>query len=354
MAQIQSRVLDLGQIMGMYAPFFQRQAEIQKANEEKLIALGALEDSVNSAPADSQLAKDYHKVMDELTEYAADISRGSHVAGYNATRTANLFRNYGKVTGQITTINKKIEDSRTKRTNIEIQHPTAIFRQTNIMDNIDALANGKNIDDSFTDADTITKIMERQAEYIGTALDSLPIYKPIEGTEGYTIEVLQHQGIRYEILNDIWTKGYSDRLTAEGNAIIKNFLDQAKGAIGYNTFDAEGKSKIDGVALNSLTAMLDKNKVNAIDSGEDKRAQLAQNAKQFDRLHPGKGSGSSGSSSRGSGGNSSRGSGNNKGSSNNGSSKSRGKSDGGSDGSSKPKEKPKKGNPPGSRGLNFG
>lgn len=348
MAQIQSRVLDLGQIMGMYAPFFQRQAEIQKANEEKLIALGALEDSVNSAPADSQLAKDYHKVMNELTEYAADISRGSHVAGYNATRTANLFRNYGKVTGQITTINKKINDSRTNRTNIEIQHPTAIFRQSNIMDNIDALANGKNIDDSFTDADTITKIMERQAEYIGTALDDRTLYKPIEETKGYTIEVLQHQGIRYEILNDIWTKGYSNLLTAEGNAFIKNFLDQAKGAIGYNTFDAEGRSKIDNVALNSLTAMLDKKKVNAIESGKKDEEQI----RLQERIHKlgsssgsnNKGSGSSRGSGRSSSNRSSRGSENNK-----RSSKSSGKSDGGNDGSSKPKE----GNPPASKRLKI-
>lgn len=279
MAQIQSRVLDLNQLMSIYGPFFQRQAEIQKANEEKLIALGTLADLVNSAPENSQTYKDYYRVMDELTNYAADMSKGMHVAGYNSARTANLFRDYGMVTGRINRINKEIEDSRTRRQAAMVQHPGAIFKQNNVSSNIDALANGEHIDDSFTDAETITKIMQTQAEAIGMALDNKAIYTRIPETEEYRVEVLQHGGIKAKILNDIWTKGYSSDLTAEGNELIRGFLNNAKGMMGYGSFDNFGKSQIDGLALNSLTAALQKDKVNVIDSEKPNREDIASREK---------------------------------------------------------------------------
>ncbi len=275
MAQIQSRVLDLGQVMGMYAPFFQAQAEKQKAQEERLIALGTLEDVVNSAPKESKTYKEYHSLMQDMLNYSADISKGSHVPGYNATKAVNLFRNYGKVTGRINRINKEIEDSRTRRTTYMAQHPTAIFKQNNITDNIDDLADGKRINDEFTDNDTITRILQTQAGSIGKALDNAAIYTPIDATKGYTVEVLQHGGIKPAILYDIWTKGRSDKCDEVTNGIINKFMEQAKSAIGYNQFDKIGKEQIDNVVLNSLTAMLQEDKINAIDSGEGERAKIA-------------------------------------------------------------------------------
>ena len=275
MAQVQSRVLDLGQVMGIYAPFFQRQAEMQKANEEKLIALGTLEDIVNSAPKESKTYQEYQQVMQDMLDYSADISRGMHVAGYNADKTVNLFRNYGKVTGRINRINKEIEDSRTRRTTYLAQHPTAIFKQNSVSDNIDELADGKRINDEFTDNETITKIMQTQASYIGKALDNIARYSPIDTTKGYSIEVLQHGGIDPAILNDIWKYGRSDKCDATTNEIIGQFLNQAKKSIGYNQFDRIGREQIDNVALNALTAALREDKINVIDSGESEREKIS-------------------------------------------------------------------------------
>ena len=274
MAQIQSRVLDLGQVMGIYAPFFQRQAEKQKATEEKLIALGTLEDIANSAPVGSKTYQEYQQVMQDMLNYSADISRGDHIPGYNAERTANLFRNYGKVTGRINRINKEIEDSRTRRTTYLAQHPTAIFKQNSVSDNIDELADGKRINDEFTDNETITKIMQTQAGYIGKALDNFARYSSIDATKGFSIEVLQHGGIKPAILNDIWKYGYSDKCDATTNEIIKQFIDQAKKSIGYSQFDSIGRQQIDNVALNALTAALQEDKVNVIDSGEGERQKI--------------------------------------------------------------------------------
>lgn len=285
MAQVQSRVLDLGQVMSIYGPFFQRQAEIQKANEERLIALGTLEDIVNSAPKESKTYKEYQQVMQDMLNYSADISRGMHVAGYNADKTVNLFRNYGKVTGRINRINKEIEESRTRRTTYLAQHPTAIFKQNNVSDNIDELADGKRINDEFTDNETITKIMQTQASYIGKALDNIGRYSPIDATNGFTIEVLQHGGIDPAVLSDIWKYGRSDKCDATTNEIIGQFLDQAKKAIGYSQFDRIGREQIDNVALNALTAALREDKINALESGkkteeelklEDRRVRVAE------------------------------------------------------------------------------
>lgn len=299
MAQIQSRVLDLGQVMGIYAPFFQRQAEIQKANEERLIALGTLEDIVNSAPKESKTYKEYQQVMQDMLDYSADISRGMHVAGYNADKTVNLFRNYGKVTGRVNRINKEIEESRTRRTTYLAQHPTAIFKQNDVTDNIDDLADGKRINDEFTDGETITRIMQTQAGAIGKALDNAAKYTPIDATKGYSVEVLQHGGIDPAILYDIWTKGHSDKCDALTNGIIKEYLDNAKKAIGYDQFDQAGREQITNYALNSLTSMLREDKINALDSGEGERQKISLEEKRI-RIAEGKhsGSGSSSGSSR--------------------------------------------------------
>lgn len=306
MAQVQSRVLDLGQVMGIYAPFFQRQAEIQKANEERLITLGTLEDLVNSAPKESKTYKEYQQVMQDMLDYSADISRGMHVAGYNADKTVNLFRNYGKVTGRINRINKEIEESRTRRTTHLAAHPTAIFKQNNITDNIDDLADGKHINDEFTDGEAITRIMQTQAEAIGKALDNAAKYTPIDATKGYSVEVLQHGGIDPAILYDIWTKGHSDKCDELTNGLINQYLDNAKKAIGYDQFDQAGREQITNYALNSLTSMLREDKINALDSGEGERRRSDLEEKRIN-IAAGKHSGS-GSSSRSRSGRSSRGS----------------------------------------------
>lgn len=276
MAQIQSRTLDLNQIMSAYAPFFAQQAEAQKDWRDRMVAIGSLEDLANRVSKDSQTYKDYIKYRDELERYGTDIMRGSHVPGVMSDWAAAIFKDYGRITGKMERINKDIEQSRTERAANMQSHPGAIFQQNDIYDNIDAVASGKaHINNRFTDSDTITKIMQTQAEYIGQALDEFLQFNPIALTQGYSLEAIQRGGVAPDVLYDIWTQGYSSKLDDKTNGLIKQFMQNAKDAIGYEQFDDMGKGQIDGFALNTLTAMLRKNKFNVIDSGEATRQQLA-------------------------------------------------------------------------------
>lgn len=295
MAQIQSRVFDLNSLMQPLMPFIQRQTEIQKANEEKLIAYGTLEDLVQSAPENSETYKDYYKVMNELLEYSADMSAGSHLPGYDSTRAVNLFRDYGKVTGRINRINKEIDDSKTFRQNTKIQHPGAIFKVNNVSNNIDELAKGKHINNDFTDATTVSKIMEPWSQAIGQALDRID-YTRIPQTAEYQVEVLQHGGIKAKVLYDIWTTGTSKDVDPWVVNMINTYVQQAKDMIGYEDFDQFGKTQITGVVMNSLTGVLEDNKLNIIGSELEARER---NQLQRD-LKNGGGHGHS-SSSKGSG-----------------------------------------------------
>lgn len=276
MAQIQSRTLDLNQIMSAYAPFFAQQAEAQKDWRDRMVAIGSLEDLANRVSKDSQTYKDYISYRDRLEQYGTDIMRGSHVPGVMSDQAAAIFKDYGRITGKMERINKDIEQSRTERAANMQSHPGAIFQQNDIYDNIDAVASGKaHINNRFTDSDTITKIMQTQAEYIGQALDNFLEFNPIALTDGYSLEAIQRGGVSPDVLYDIWTQGYSSKLDDKTNGLIKQFMQNAKDAIGYNQFDAIGKGQIDGVALNTLTAMLRKNKFNVIDSGKATRDQIA-------------------------------------------------------------------------------
>lgn len=274
MAQIQSRVFDVGNLMSPLSPFIQAQIDKQKEAKKDLIAFGAFEDIANSAPPESDTYKEYHRIKQELEDYSADLGRGDHIPGYNAAKSAKLFREYGKITGQITRINKDIEDSRTLRGTILNSHPTAIFQQNDITENIDELAKGKRINNFFTDSDAITKVVQDQAGFLGKAIDNDPRYAEIKLTKGYSVEVLQNGGIDVVILDKIW-RGEPTGLQPATEQAIKDFISYCRDKINYENFDKIGKRRIDDTIKAAMVGILQNKKLNVIDSGAGERARVA-------------------------------------------------------------------------------
>ena len=270
MAQVQLKIPDINSYATLWAPFFAQQDERERDWRDRMVAIGSLEDLASRISKNSQTYKDYAEYRDRLEQYGVDVLKGSHVPGVMADKAAAIYKDYGRITGKMERINEDLKLSRTERAANMQSHPGAIFQQNDIYDNIDEVANGTgHINNRFTDSDTVTKIMQTQAEYIGQALDEFLQFNPIELTNGYSLEAIQRGGVAPDVLYDIWVHGKSDKLDFKTNELIKMFMQNAKDAIGYNQFDAIGRGQIDGVALNSLTAMLRKNKFNVIDSGKD-------------------------------------------------------------------------------------
>ena len=290
MATVSGPVVDLNSLWNLWTPFFQEQTEDKKQFREWQVAYGALEDVINSTPVDSDTYKEYYKYKEDLAQYGADILKGSHPAGVMADRAISIFRNYGRITGKVNSLQEKLKTSQTNRFNAVSQHPGGvIWQQNDVTDNIDDIANGKSINDKFIDRKGALDIVQNQFANIGASLARDPIYNKIQETEGFSVEVLQRGGVDALLIDDIWQTGTSKRASAEVVGMINHYINLVKQALGYDQFDATGKEQLKSLIKTGAVGALAATKVNVIDSGESGREelkfkynQLGESKREFD------------------------------------------------------------------------
>lgn len=289
MATVNGPVVDLNSLWNIWTPFFQEQAEKRKEFREWQVAYGAMEDLINSAPVDSNTYKEYYKYKDDLAQYGADVLRGSHPAGVMADRAIDIFRNYGRITGKVTRIQKELEDAETKRFNAANQHPGGvIFYQNDVTNNIDELANGKRVNNRFVDRKGIVDAATLQFANLGASLDSDPYYRELPETMKYSVEVLQKGGLAAIVLDEILVDGYSDKISPEMNGVINHHLDRLKEQYDYNAMDETAKRQFIGTIKSAAVAAASNTKANYISSGLEEKQRndlgVAQHHLQ-ERIH---------------------------------------------------------------------
>lgn len=275
MANIQLQYRNVNDYMSGLMPFIQHQYEKQKANEERIMTLASLEDLVNSAPPESNTYKEYQKTMQDLMDYSTSIAKGDNLPGVNSNKAINLFRDYGKITGKVNRIQEQLKLSQTNRFNAVSQHPGGvIWQQNNVTDNIDDLANGKTVNDRFIDRKGALDIVQTQFANIGAALAKDMRYQTIKETEGYSVETMQPGGIDALVIDDIWERGTSTRVSKETVGVIQHYLKLVKQALGYDAFDKIGQGELKALIKTGATAAMSSPKYNVIDSGAKDRAMI--------------------------------------------------------------------------------
>lgn len=305
MATIQTQFVNLNDLMSIYAPFFTKQAEEQKAARELLLNSAGLQETVDSTSPDSTIRKDYDNYMSSLNKWYDSMSKGINFN--NASLSTEIYRNYGRLKTKVDKAQKEVDEGYKTRDSIRSANPTAIFLKTNLETDMDAYANGKKAENGFVLGETIVENARKDAAALGAALFGDPVFKEINESKGYLVNATQYKGyspkILDEVVRQIMETGTCDaRLCSDETAgKIKTIIDVQRQRAQYKSADKEAREVIDGNILSGLYLGLQNAQVQYISSGLEQQQQHEIQQQQVDIARSKAGGGHSGGSSKKSG-----------------------------------------------------